>query len=111
MYTRHVSIKLRPGNLLEFKRLLKGKILPLLRTQRGFQDEITFVTAKRDQVIAISFWDDQRSAESYNHIGYLDVLRILSSVVECLPIVQTFEEIESTMHRPLAISAESNQLQ
>ena len=111
MYTRHVSIRLRPGNLPEFKRLLKDKIIPLLRTQRGFQDEITFVTAKRNQVIAISFWDDQRSAENYNHIAYLDVLRVLSNVVECLPIVETFEDIESTLHRRVAIPAECSQLQ
>jgi hypothetical protein len=82
---------------------MKDKIVPLLRRQRGFQDEIIFVTGKRNQVIAISFWDDQRSAEQYNHIAYLDLLRGLSSVVEVLPIVETFEDIESTLHRPAAI--------
>ena len=93
MYTRHVKIQLKSGNLPEFKHLLKDKIIPLLRAQRGFQDAITFVTAERNQVIAISFWDDQRSADDYNHIAYLDVLRVLSSVVERLPVVETFERV------------------
>ena len=98
MYTRHVKIVLKPGSLPEFKRLVKEKILPLLRAQRGFQDEITFATAKRDQAIAISFWDDQRCAEDYNHVAYLDVLRALSGVAECLPIVEMFEDVDSTLH-------------
>ena len=102
MYTRHVSMKLRPGSLPEFKRLLEKQIIPLLRTQKGFQDEITFVTAKRNRVIAISFWDRQRSADDYNHIAYLDVLRALSGVIESLPVVETFEDVDSTLHPPAA---------
>lgn len=102
MYTRHVKIMLKPGSLPEFKRLLKEKIIPLLRTQRGFQDEITFVAAKRDHAIAISFWDDQGSADDYNHIAYLDVLRVLSGVAEGLPVVEMFEDVESTLHPPVA---------
>ena len=105
MYTRHVSMKLRPGSLPEFKRLLEKQIIPLLRTQKGFQDEITFVTAEHNQVIAISFWDSQRSADDYNHIAYLDVLRALSGVVESLPVVETFEDVDSTLHPPAASAA------
>ena len=105
MYTRHVSMKLRPGSLPEFKRLLEKQIIPLLRAQKGFQDEITFVTAKRNQVIAISFWDSQRSADDYNHIAYLDVLRALSGIVESLPVVETFEDVASTLHSPAASAA------
>jgi hypothetical protein len=33
-----------------------------------------------------------------NHIAYLDVLRILSKVVEEMPIVETFEVANSTSH-------------
>jgi hypothetical protein len=54
MYTRHVSIKLRPV-ASGVQRVLKDKIFSLLRAQRGFPDEITFVAAERDRVIAISF--------------------------------------------------------
>jgi hypothetical protein len=105
MYTRHVNIKLSPGGLPEFRRLLEEKIIPLLRTQPGFQDEITLVTAKRNRVIAISFWDTQASADAYNHIAYLDVLRALSNVVESLPIVQTFELVDSTFRQTAGSAA------
>jgi len=43
-------------------------------------------------------------AEVYNHIAYLDVLRILSKVVEEMPLVETYEVANSTAHE-IAVSA------
>lgn len=60
MYTRNVRIKLRTNSLPEFTRLLNQKIIPLLRTQKGFQDQITLVTSQRNEAIAISFWDKRK---------------------------------------------------
>ena len=99
MYTRNVRIKLRANSVQEFRRLLEQKVIPLLRTQNGFQDEISFVAPKRNEAVAISFWDSQENADAYNHIAYLDVLRALSKVIEGMPIVETFEVIDSTFHK------------
>ena len=98
MNVRNVKIKLKANCAAEFTRLHESEILPLLRKQKGFRDEITFVQPNRNEVIAISFWDNQNDADAYNHIAYLDVLRILSKVVEVLPIVETFETADSTTH-------------
>jgi quinol monooxygenase YgiN len=102
MYTRNVRIKLRADSVQEFRRLLEQQIIPLLRRQKGFQDEITFVTSKRNEAVAISFWDSQENADAYNHVAYLDVLRVLSKVIESMPIVETFEVIDSTLHKSAA---------
>ena len=91
MYTRNVRIKLRDNCASEFKRILQEEIIPLLRKQKGFQDEIFFVAPERNEAIAISFWAKQIDAEAYNHVAYLDVLKLLSKVVEQMPIVETFE--------------------
>ena len=104
MYTRNVRIKLRANGAPEFTRILEQEIIPLLRKQEGFQDEMLFVAPQRNEAIAISFWDKQVNAEAYNHIAYLDVLRILSKVVEEMPIVETFEVANSTSHE-IAASA------
>jgi hypothetical protein len=104
MYTRNVRIKLRANAAPEFTRILEKEIIPLLRKQEGFQDEMLFVAPQRNEAIAISFWDKQVNAEAYNHIAYLDVLRILSKVVEEMPIVETFEVANSTSHE-IAASA------
>jgi heme-degrading monooxygenase HmoA len=105
MYTRNLRFKLRADSMQEFRRILEHKIIPLLRTQRGFQDEITFVTSKRTEAIAISFWDSQENADAYNHVAYLDVLRALSKVIERLPKVETFEVIDSTLHNMASSAA------
>jgi hypothetical protein len=50
------------------------------------------------EAMAISFWDNQDDAEFYNHVSYLDVLRVLANVVEAMPIMTTFEVSNSTLH-------------
>jgi hypothetical protein len=105
MYTRNVRIKLRANSGPEFRRLVEQRIVPLLRTQKGFQDEIILLASQRNEAIAISFWDNQENADAYNHVAYLDVLRALSKVVEGMPIVETFEVVDSTFDEIAASAA------
>ena len=105
MYARNVRIKLKTNGAPEFTRILEKEIIPLLRKQEGFQDEMLLVAPQRNEAIAISFWDKQVNAEAYNHIAYLDVLRILSEVVQEMPIVETFEVANSTSHEIAASAA------
>jgi quinol monooxygenase YgiN len=97
MYARNVRIKLKPDNVSEFRRLVEQKVLPLLRAQKGFRGEIILVTSRLNEAIAMSFWDNQEHADAYNHVVYLDVLRILSQVVESVPMVENFEVVDSTL--------------
>jgi hypothetical protein len=105
MYARNVRIKLKANGAPEFSRILENEIIPLLRKQEGFQDEMLLIAPQRNEAIAISFWDKQVNAEAYNHIAYLDVLRILSKVVEEMPVVETFEVANSTSHEIAASAA------
>ena len=105
MYTRNVRIKLRANSATEFARLFASEIIPLLRKQKGFRDEITLIASQRNEAIAISFWDNRENADAYNHVAYLDVLRALSKVVESMPIVETFELVDSTFHEIAASAA------
>jgi hypothetical protein len=104
MYARNVRIKLKADSAPEFTRLLEKEIIPLLHKQKGFRDEISFVSPERNEAMALSFWDKQDDAEFYNHVAYLDVLRVLSKVVEAMPVMNTFEVANSTSHE-IAASA------
>ena len=99
MYTRNVSIKLKSNCAPEFTRTLEKEILPLLRKQKGFQDEISFVAPERNEAVAISFWDKKDSAEAYSRETYPAVLKGLSKVVEGTPKVEIFEVGNSTSHQ------------
>jgi hypothetical protein len=93
MYAWNIRIKLKANSALEFSQLIEQKIIPLLRAQNGFRDAIVLVAPQRDEAMAMSFWDNQTSADVYNHVAYLDVLRILSTVVKTVPVVETFDVI------------------
>ncbi len=106
MFSRNVSFKLKAKSTAEFTRILEGEIIPLLRRQRGFEDEISFVSPERNEAVAISLWDKKDDAEAYNRKTYPEVLKALSRVIEGAPRVETFEVGNSTSHQ-IAASAVS----
>jgi heme-degrading monooxygenase HmoA len=104
MYSRNVSFKLKPKSAAEFTRILEGEIIPLLRRQRGFEDQISFIAPERDEAVDISLWDKKEDAEAYHRGKYLEVLKALARVVEGTPTVEAFEVSNSTSHQ-IAASA------
>ena len=99
MFARKLSIHLKPNTLDEFTKTVENDIVPLLRKQAGFQDEITFAAPGGTDVLAISLWDTQKNAENYDHNTYKDVLGMLKSVIEGTPSVGTNEVLTSTFHK------------
>ena len=99
MFTRHVIMELKPNATQEFANVIDNKVLPLLRKQKGFRDEITFVAPDRSEAIAISFWDTKEESEAYNVTGYPEVLKTLSGIVEGTPRVGTAEVVTSTFQK------------
>src|SRR5258707_14700068 len=106
MFARHVSMKLKAANSApEFNRIIENKILPLLRKQKGFRDEITFVSKERSLALGISLWDAKEDADAYSRTGYLEVAKALLEVVDGTPTVETFEVANSTLHKVAAKTA------
>jgi len=99
MFTRHVIMELRPNTATEFTDIVESKIIPLLRKQKGFRDEITFVAPDRSEAIAISFWGTKEAAEAYDVSGYPEVLKTLTNLVQGTPRVGTAELATSTLHK------------
>jgi hypothetical protein len=81
MYARNVTIHLKPNSVSEFTRTFEKDILPLLRKQDGFTDEITFLAEDGRDAVAISLWDRKESAEQYSRDTYPKVLKGLNNVV------------------------------
>ena len=65
MFARKVSMHLKPNSAAELTRRFEMEIIPLLRKQPGFQDEITFVTTGGKDAFGISLWDRTKDAEAY----------------------------------------------
>ena len=106
MFTRHVIMELKPNaSTTAFADAVESKILPLLRRQQGFRDLITFVALDRSEAIAISFWETNEAAETYNTSGYPEVLKTLTNLVEGTPRVGTAEVVTSTFQKAVAKTA------
>ncbi len=105
MFSRNVSMHLKPNSVVEFTRTLDQEVIPLLRKQKGFQDEITFIVPNGTEALGISLWEGKENAEAYNRDSYPAVLKALAKVVEGTPQVQTYEVSNSTFHKIAAHAA------
>jgi hypothetical protein len=99
MYARNVSMNLKPNTAREFTQTFEKDILPILRKQNGFKDEITFVGTEGKDVVDISLWDRKENAEQYSRDTYPQVLKGLAKVVEGTPKVHAYEVSNSTWHK------------
>lgn len=99
MFARQVTMQLKPKGQANFTKTIESEIIPLLRQQRGFKDEITFVIPGETKAVAISLWDQKENAEAYDRATYPKVLKALSAVVEGAPRVESYEVTNSTFHR------------
>jgi hypothetical protein len=98
MFARNVSIHLKSNMLSDYTRTFDKDVLPLLRKQRGFKDEITFAGPGGIDVTAISLWENKTDAEAYNTNTYPQVLKTLARFIEGTPKVQTSDVVSSTFH-------------
>ena len=71
----------------------------MLRKQKGFQDEISFIATGGTKAFAISLWDRSESADAYNRETYPEVVKILARFIEGTPKVDTYEVTNSTFHK------------
>jgi heme-degrading monooxygenase HmoA len=105
MFARRVHMHLKPNRVAEFTQRLEKDVLPLLRKQKGFQDEMTFVGQSGREAFGISVWDKAEDAEAYNRGTYPEVAKILASVIDGAPRVETFDVANSTFHKIAAAIA------
>jgi hypothetical protein len=105
MFARKVHMHLKPNSVAEFTQRLEKDVLPLLRKQKGFQDEITFVSQGGREAFAISLWDKAESAEVYHRGTYPEVTKFLATVVDRPAQVETYDVANSTFHKIAAAVA------
>jgi len=100
MYTRVVEITSKMGKARDITRTVNEKVLPILKNQSGFLDEITLVSDEDpNSILAISFWNTREQAETYHREQFNRVTNTFSNLIEGAPQVRTFEVEQSTIHK------------
>ena len=92
-FARNVHFQIKKGKETEFTTLFEKEVVPLLRKQNGFQEEVTLLNPKGAEFI--SLWDNQKSAESYETVTYPQVLAKLNVFLEGTPRIETYEKVSS----------------
>ena len=104
MYARNVTFRVKSNMQSDYTNTFESQVLPLLRKQKGFQDEITLCNPGSQDAVSISLWDQKKDADDYNTRVYPEVLKTLGKVIDGTPRVQTFETVVSTFHHvPAAV--------
>jgi hypothetical protein len=105
MFARNVSIHLKSNMLSDYTRTFDKDILPLLRKQNGFKDEITLAGPGGVDVTTISVWENKNDADTYNTNTYPTVLKTMARFIEGTPQVHTFDVVSSTFQKHTVLAA------
>ena len=89
MFARKVRMQLKPNSVAEFAQTSEKDLIPLLRKQPGFQDEMVCVVPGGTAAVPIRVWDQQEHAEASARSTSPHVLQAVTKVVEGTPQVST----------------------
>jgi hypothetical protein len=98
MYARSVTFRVKANMQSDYSNTFETQVLPLLRKQKGFKDEIAMYNPGSQDAVSISLWEHKSNADDYNTRVYPEVLKTLAKVIDGTPRVQTFETVVSTFH-------------
>jgi hypothetical protein len=84
---------------------METEVIPMLRKQKGFLDEITFISPDLTEAVGNSFWATQADAEAYSRKSYPEVVKSLARVLDGTPTVGTANVSNSTFHKIAAAHA------
>ena len=92
-FARNVHFQIKSGKEQEYTSLFEKDVLPMLRKQSGFLEEVTLVNKKGAH--SISLWDNRQNADTYQTATYPQVLAKLTTVIEGTPTIETYENATS----------------
>jgi heme-degrading monooxygenase HmoA len=86
---RSVRFDIATDKSEEFHKLFKNEVLPILKKQDGFKDELLLV--QDEHVLAISVWNNVDSARKYESATYPQLDKALRPVMSGRPTIETYQ--------------------
>lgn len=99
MFSRIITMHPKTNSVAELTRTFEEQVLPMLRKQEGFKDEIFFVSPDGKDATAISLWERQANAESYSNKAYPQVAEMVTNLIDGSPQIKTYNVVNSTCHK------------
>jgi heme-degrading monooxygenase HmoA len=98
MFARKVSLRLKSDAAGQFLQKMENEIIPLLRKQKGFLDELTLMSRTGKEIYAYSFWESSEDAERYDRTTFTEVTSLLTGLTDGAVRVHTYMVGNSTFH-------------
>ncbi len=105
MFARKVSVRLKSDTAGQFIQKMENEIIPLLRKQKGFLDELTLISQSGKEIYAYSFWASSEDAQRYDGSTFKEVTNLLSGLIEGAVRIHTYMVAHSTFHQIAAAAA------
>jgi len=99
MYARMVKGHFKPDKFEFVKNTLEKDVIPLLKKQKGFRDELSFFDESLKEGYAISFWDSKADLELYERDIYPTVHQKMADAFVGKPVANEFEVTNSTWYK------------
>jgi heme-degrading monooxygenase HmoA len=91
MQVLHIDAKLKPGRREDFLKVFNSLVLPLLKKQPGFVDEILLFEDGNDAGIGLSIWESRDDAERYLHNVFQKAKSNMEHLIDGEVAVRSFE--------------------
>ena len=98
MFVRQVTAHYKPGKFDLLNKRLENDVIPVLKKQTGFRDELSLFDKEKDEAIAMSFWETRQDAENYQRDVYPKLSKKMEDAIEGSPVVRSFEVNNSTWY-------------
>jgi len=105
MFARHITMQMKKNFDKEFPTVFETEVLPILRRQKGFLEEMLFISPMKNEAVAISLWEEKEHAEAYHRQVYPDVAKIVAKYVEETPVVKNFDVNYATYRKFATVAA------
>ncbi len=89
LVARSIRFDIATGKSNDFHTLFQNEILPILKKQDGFKDELLLTNG--DHVVAISLWTNADLAKKYETTTYSVIEKKLRPVMSGAPTVETYK--------------------
>jgi heme-degrading monooxygenase HmoA len=98
MYVRQVKAHYKPSKYDLLNQRFEKDVLPVLKKQSGFRDELSFFDKGKDEAIAMSFWNTKQDADKYASEVYPTIHKKMEDTLEDTPQIRSFEIANSTWY-------------
>jgi len=91
------SAQVKPNADGAFADYFEQQLLPSLRAEPGFKDEMLLVVPGGPGIVLISFWESEANADNYECRAWPESMKMLAKILDP-PVFRRFQLAHSTLH-------------